>query len=103
MWKPLTGSNNKTSPCDVFINLVVADKKVNVFDAVQNNFGYGNYVLKYDGSKVEILSGMNSFPSKDIINANYVDTAENVYVAGKFKNSLNNRYVAKWDGTAWNE
>ena len=38
-----------------------------------------------------------------VIHTTVLDASNNVYAAGEFKNSNNRSYVAKWNGTSWNE
>ncbi|WP_169815735.1 T9SS type A sorting domain-containing protein [Pseudotamlana agarivorans] len=47
------------------------------------------------------LGGNNSLTANDDILAIETDDSGNIYVAGDFKNSSNQQYVSKFDGTSW--
>ena len=47
------------------------------------------------------LGGVNGLAASARINTLCADAAGNIYAAGLFRNSLNNVYVAKWNGSSW--
>ncbi len=83
------------------INSLVTDAAGNVYAG-----GITGSVEKWDGTEWSALGGLYAAPFKmqaGHINSIATDVSGNVYAAGGFIDANRNRYVAKWDGTAWGE
>ena len=73
--------------------------------------GYGHqYVAKWDASTEtwsKLGTGSSSLNANNAIHAICSDNMGNLYASGDFTNGIvwpsGNCYVAKWDGTSWNE
>ncbi|MEN9522103.1 MAG: hypothetical protein RL065_480, partial [Bacteroidota bacterium] len=73
------------------------------------NFWDGNkYVAKWDGSSWSKLAPNSLYSLGNFVFGNeiyYVKTDQfnNVYIGGHFKDTLNNYFIAKWDGNSWSK
>lgn len=61
-------------------------------------------VSKYNGLNwQELGNGININGTQFVIYSMAIDLFENLYAVGSIYDSLNNPYVAKWDGTQWSK
>ncbi len=64
----------------------------------------GNNVYQWQGNGwLALGTGSNGLNADSYIFTTTTDPAGNVYAAGWFSNAFGKPYVAKWNGTAWNE
>jgi hypothetical protein len=83
------------------------DRHGNLYAAgVFRNAGGYCYVAKWDGSSwSEVGAGIGALNANGVINAIFIDTADNIYAAGTFTDDLadtsGNLIVEKWNGVSW--
>ncbi len=98
-WATLGTLNLNAAPLSICV-----DKHNNVYaaGAFYNTPNANYYILKWGGSN---WSQLGTFDAPSVnggnINSIYVDTSDNLYVAGEFTNSNNKAFVGKWNGTTW--
>lgn len=90
-WGPLTST----------IDCIAIDNWGNVYAA--GNLDLDN--LRDFASWNMLTNTWSSFGDGELsgVNAIAIDASRNVYAAGTFTNSSNKTYVAKWDGSKWND
>jgi hypothetical protein len=82
------------------------DRKGNVYAAVTLNGSKGvSFVAEYNGTTWIELGSNNSFEgvTSNEVAAICTDTTGSLYAAGWFTDANGKNYVARWDGTNWNE
>lgn len=97
-WKELGGDNSLKGNNSIYT--IASDTSGNIYVAGAITEG-GDYVIgHWNGSVWSILGnvGFNGYIA-DMV----TDKAGNLYIAGGFKNSSNEFYVAKWNGTTFSE
>jgi hypothetical protein len=109
-WSELGGLNG-LSP-NSYIRSICSDPSGNIYAAGYFTNGFNaisgdRAVAKWNGSVWSLLNGLSSPAYQDGIFTELScvssDASGNIYVGGNFTNSGGNYYVAKWDGSAWNE
>jgi len=88
---------------------ICIDPFENVYAVAYDTSYYGPYVYKWDGFSWSKLDSQNVQPFNGQIDALCSDANGNIYVSGEFTNSDTtvfnggHAYVAKWDGSTWQE
>jgi Secretion system C-terminal sorting domain/Domain of unknown function (DUF5122) beta-propeller len=104
-WSELGGLNGLSAGSSIFS--VCSDASGDIYAAgwFTNSSGK-KYVAKYNGSAWSELGGLNGLAANGEIWSLCIDASGNIYAGGYFTNGPNNTgkyYIAKYDGSAWNE
>lgn len=113
-WSELGGLNSLAA--NAYIACICGDTSGNIYVGGQFTDSNGiSYVAKYDGKAWTSLGGVNRLGARSQTNPAYgiettslivsicSDIAGNIYAAGRFLNSSDKYYVAKYNGTAWGQ
>ena len=105
-WSELGGTNGLSANNN--INCLCNDAAGNIYAAGYFTNTNGKfYVAKWNGTAWEELGGLNGLAANNEILSICSDPDGNIYAAGKFSNGTYSsdgyEYVAKWNGTNWNE
>ncbi len=105
-WSELGGANSMGINNDIYA--ICTDGNGNVYAGGYFTDGTGhNYIVKYNGTSWTSIGGSFNAPSVGATNGTIAtlssDANGNIYTAGWFANSSDNRYVAKYNGSTWSE
>ena len=104
-WIEVGGTNSQSFGIDYYISSIATDAIGNVYAALSNNIDTKS-VAKWNKS-TNTWSFLNDIiptaSEQPIVNTIITDASCNIYAAGDICNSDYKKYVAKWDGTKWND